>query len=308
MKSKKNIYNFIAVSALVFVLMIFIAPDIAEARRGGRSFGGRRSSSRSYKSSSTKRTSTAKSRKATAKSSRVSSKKSPSFGGKRMSRTEARKKYGTPRKTVRKTGTNQYGGYQNYRYHTYGGYGSSLMTGYMMGSVTSYMMWMPWSGYYWYSRPSYSYSIPDDTKIKWHVDGGQIVGASDEPSVDIEWGPEGTGTVTVVLSSRKGGTEKKEMNVKIWPAGSTTAKPDMSEGEVKEEEVEEASISGPFEVVSGAKSVYSTGTYDVYPPTFNWSKTIITIIVLLVIIYIIKSLFFGKKKKQRPGLNQSSFG
>lgn len=308
MRSRKNIYNFIAVTSLIFLLALFIAPDYAEARgRRGGSFG--RSRSSFGRKSSRSRTSTKRrAPKMTPKAQRTARKKTPSFGGNRIRSSEARKRYGTPRKTVRKTGKNSTGGgYQNYRYHSYSGYGSGLMTGYMMGSFSSRMMWMPWSGYYWYTRPYYSHSIPDNTKITWHVSGGKIKGPSDEPSVEIVWGPEGEGLVTVVLNSRSGGTQKTEMKVKVLPKGSTPAKLAENEEEVVNEEVEEATISGPKEAVSGNSQIYTTGTIDVYPPTFNWSKSIMTILVIVIVLYILKRLLFRKKKRPQVYSN-SSFG
>jgi hypothetical protein len=126
--------------------------NLIKARRGGGgrrggSFGGsRRSRSTSKSSKSTK------SRSSTAK--KTDPKKTPSFGGKRMTQTEARKTYGTPRKTETMTGKNAAGERVSYNVNSYGGYGSGLMTGYMMGA-TPFMWSMPFHPAFYYSRPTY---------------------------------------------------------------------------------------------------------------------------------------------------------
>ncbi|MDA3844456.1 MAG: hypothetical protein PF588_08830 [Candidatus Kapabacteria bacterium] len=154
MLKKQNIRNIIALFFLAAVLTVFMAPDIAEARRGG-SFGGR-SRSRTTRSRPAKRPMTKQQRAAKRQRTVTTQKRTPSFGGKRISSSAARSKYGTPRKTTPMTGKNAYGTNQNYNVHSYGGFSSGLMTGYMMGSITSSMMWMPWRGSFWYSRPYYT--------------------------------------------------------------------------------------------------------------------------------------------------------
>lgn len=127
------------------------------ARRGGgsRSFGGSRRSSRSSSRSSrsTSRSRSSRSSKAT-KAERA---KTPSFGGSRMTSQAAQKKYGTPRKTSTMTGKNANGQPVTYQVNSYGGFGSSLMTGYMMGSLG----WMVIPSLL-YSRPAYV-TNPDGT-------------------------------------------------------------------------------------------------------------------------------------------------
>lgn len=132
---------------VVALLWMFIAPDILEARRGSRSFGGSRSrSTRSYnKSKSNTRTSTAK---------RNTGPKS-SFGGKRMSSSkEYTNKYGAPRKTETKSYANAQGKQQRYVVNSYGGYGSGLMTGYLLGA-TPFLWRTPFHPAFYYSRPHY---------------------------------------------------------------------------------------------------------------------------------------------------------
>ncbi|MBX3042497.1 MAG: hypothetical protein KIT33_06700 [Candidatus Kapabacteria bacterium] len=110
------------------------------ARRGG-SFRGSRSRSSSRSSS-----------RSTARSApKTNPQKTPSFGGKRMSSQQAQAKYGTPRRVQPMQGQNAAGSPVNYNVHHYGGFSSSLMTGYMMGNMAWWMM-MPAM---MYSRPVY---------------------------------------------------------------------------------------------------------------------------------------------------------
>ncbi|MDC1067764.1 hypothetical protein OAQ99_01250 [Candidatus Kapabacteria bacterium] len=126
--------------------------------RRGRSFGGsrrsssRRSSSRRSTSSRSKRNTS--SRRSSSKSGLAQSPKRPSFGGKRMSQSQARKTYSTPRKqeTISRKSAN--GTNQRYVMNSYGGYGSGLMTGYMMGSSMWYWS-MPFHPAFYYGRPAY---------------------------------------------------------------------------------------------------------------------------------------------------------
>lgn len=122
--------------------------EIFDARRGG---GSRRSGSiggsrRSRSSSSNRSRSTTK--------PRTDPKKTPSFGGSRTTKAAAQKKYGTPRKTETITGKNAAGQPVNYRMNSYGGYGSGLMTGYMMGATPFYWS-LPFHPAFYYSRPVY---------------------------------------------------------------------------------------------------------------------------------------------------------
>ena len=129
--------------------------ELVDARRGG---GGRRGGSiggsRRSRSSGTNR-STRTTR------TQTDPKKTPSFGGNRMTQAQATKKYGTPRKTETMVGKNAAGQNVSYSVNRYGGYGSGLMTGYMMGSVP--FMWsMPFHPAFYYSRPTYV-TNPDGT-------------------------------------------------------------------------------------------------------------------------------------------------
>ncbi len=148
MKFNNRIRTILGILFVGLILTMFIAPEIAEARRGGRSFGGRRSYS--------KKSSKPRSAKRSLRSKRtLPPSKRTSFGGTRMnSARDYTSKYGTPRKTQTFQGRNAAGQSQKYVMHQYGGYGSSLMTGYMMGT-TSWMWMMPFHPAFYYSRPYY---------------------------------------------------------------------------------------------------------------------------------------------------------
>ncbi len=141
---------------IIALIILFVAPEFADARRGGRSFGGRRSTSKSYKSNTRSKTSTARKPTSSMNASKSTNPaKRTSFGGSRMTSSKAyTSKYGTPRKKTEYTGTNAAGQQQRYVMHGYGGYGSGLMTGYMMGT-TSWMWSMPFHPAFYYSRPYY---------------------------------------------------------------------------------------------------------------------------------------------------------
>jgi len=169
MEAKNRLTKIIGIFILVMTLMIFLAPDVAEARRGGgfggfgrsRSFGGSRS--RSYQTPrSTRPRSSFGNRGTTTPRATPSSRAASSFGGRRLDggAKQYTSKYGAPRKTSSQTITRN-GVSQNYVMHSYGGYGSSLMTGYMMGTTS--MMWMmPFHPAFYYSRPYYV-DNPDGT-------------------------------------------------------------------------------------------------------------------------------------------------
>lgn len=166
MNSRLNMYRTIGVALLLTILTLFLLPDIAEARRGGggRSFGGSRgrSFSRPSRSSSpsTKQRSTTSRRSSTPKT--ASGRAASSFGGTRLNSSKAyTQKYGTPRQTTTRTVTGANGRPTNYVMYGYGGYGSSLMTGYMLGA-TSWMWSMPFHPAFYYSRPYYV-DNPDGT-------------------------------------------------------------------------------------------------------------------------------------------------
>lgn len=112
-----------------------------ESRRGG-SFGRSRGVTRSR---SNTRSGT-QSRAQTA-----NPQKQPSFGGQRMDRQTAQAKYGAPRRTETVRTSNAAGGQMDYRVNHYGGFSSSLMTGYMMGN----MAWWMTAPAFFYTRPNY---------------------------------------------------------------------------------------------------------------------------------------------------------
>jgi hypothetical protein len=165
MGRKNRLTKILGILILVMTLMIFLAPDVAEARRGGGGFGGRSfggSRSRSYQTPKrTQPRSSFNNRTATPRAT-PSSKAASSFGGKRLDggAKQYTSKYGAPRKTTSQTLTKN-GVSQNYVMHSYGGYGSGLMTGYMMGTTS--MLWMmPFHPAFYYSRPYYV-DNPDGT-------------------------------------------------------------------------------------------------------------------------------------------------
>ncbi len=143
MEHSNLLRRILGILTIVFVLGVFLSPDYAEARggRSGRSsFGRSRSSSFKSKSSRSKssfgkkRSSSRlnKNSRSTTRSSIPKTKQS-SFGGNRLSNQKAyTSKYGAPRKTSTYSGKNAAGKNQNYVVNNYGGYGSGLMTGYMM--------------------------------------------------------------------------------------------------------------------------------------------------------------------------------
>jgi len=152
MESKLKFLRFLGVFTIFLSLAIFLAPDIAEARKGGgRSFGGSRRSV-APKRQAPKQQNKQMQRNRTQSPNRTAAKPS-SFGGKRLnSANDYTSKYGTPRKsnTVSKAGPN--GANTNYVVHSYGGYGSGLMTGYMMGAIP-FMWYTPFHPAFYYSRP-----------------------------------------------------------------------------------------------------------------------------------------------------------
>jgi len=166
---KNKIYKFFGIMLLFTVLAMFVAPEMAEARRGfggfgrsfsRRSFGGSRSF-RSQRSPRTQPRSSFRNRTTTPQRITPSQRATSSFGGQRMSSSKAYTgKYGTPRKSTSQTITRN-GVSQNYVMHSYGGYGSGLMMGYMMGT-TSWMWMMPFHPAFYYSRPYYA-DNPDGT-------------------------------------------------------------------------------------------------------------------------------------------------
>jgi hypothetical protein len=176
MESNNRLRRILGILSIFFALAVFLAPEYAEARRGGgsrSSFGRSRSSgssmfkskSKSNSSFGTKRSSSRlnrNSRTATTTKSTIPKTKQSSFGGSRLASKQAyTSKYGAPRKTSTYEGRNAAGQNQRYVMNNYGGYGSGLMTGYMMGS-TSWMWAMPFHPAFYYSRPYYV-NNPDGT-------------------------------------------------------------------------------------------------------------------------------------------------
>jgi len=131
--------------------------NILEIRRGGGFGGSRRGGSFGKRRSSSR----AKSNRRSSAPKMKPSPKRPSFGGKRMSSTQAKKQYGTPKKQTQMSSRNAQGVRQNYTVNNYGGYGSGLMMGYMAGSSMWYWS-MPFHPAYYYSRPNYVEN-PDGT-------------------------------------------------------------------------------------------------------------------------------------------------
>ena len=150
---KHNLIKGFMTFLVVALIWMFVAPDLLDARRGSsgrRSFGGSRKSkpSKTYNKnkSQTKRTSPTAKRNIGPK---------PSFGGNRLNSSKAyTQKYGTPRKTETKTMSNSQGQQQRYVMNSYGGYGSGLMTGYMMGA-TPFLWSTPFHPAFYYSKPYY---------------------------------------------------------------------------------------------------------------------------------------------------------
>jgi len=145
-----NVKSSTAISSILNFEYNPLADGLMLRRSRGGSFGGRRSRSRTKTRS---KASSKRSKQRAAARKRENAKK-PSFGGSRMKPAAARKKYGTPRKTTQMTGKSAAGVSQNYNVHHYGGYGSGLMTGYLMGSSMWYWS-MPFHPAFYYSRPVY---------------------------------------------------------------------------------------------------------------------------------------------------------
>jgi len=169
MKSRINFRRILGIIFIISLIIILISPDILEARKGsfgGRSFGGFRSKtfkapkfqSRTVPKSSFGRRSIPTTRPSF---SNPSQRAISSFGGKRLnSAKDYTSKYGVPRKTTTQKFTHN-GVPQNYIIHSYGGYGSGLLTGYLMGT-TSWLWMTPFHPAFYYSRPYYVEN-PDGT-------------------------------------------------------------------------------------------------------------------------------------------------
>lgn len=159
----------------VFVMLFMtIAPDLMSQRRGG-SFGGSRSSGRSYSaprsapsggggSFGSSRSTAPRSGSPTSSTAPRSSTSIPrnSFGGSRMSSpTDYTSRYGTPRQVQTQAVPNRTGGTSNYVVNRYGGMGDGFMMGYMMGMVPWYYS-MPFHPAYYHSQPA-TVANPDGT-------------------------------------------------------------------------------------------------------------------------------------------------
>jgi hypothetical protein len=174
MKTRNNFMKFWSLMALIVVSILLVMPDTADARGGsfggsrsfgGRSFGGRSFSKPAPSSPSTPRSSFSKPGTGGMSSPMrmtPSQRAASSFGGKRLSSSsDYTGKYGVPRKTETFARTNAQGLSQNYVIHSYGGFGSGLMMGYMMGH-TPWYWYTPFHPAFFYSRPYYA-DNPDGT-------------------------------------------------------------------------------------------------------------------------------------------------
>jgi len=122
---------------------IFNWQEQFESRRGG-SFGrSRGSGTRTRSSQSNARNQT--------RTQTANPQKQPSFGGQRIDKQQATARYGAPRRTETVQSNNAAGGVMDYRMNYYGGFSSSLMTGYMLGN----MAWWMTAPAFFYSRPNY---------------------------------------------------------------------------------------------------------------------------------------------------------
>jgi hypothetical protein len=123
--------------------------------RRGRSFGGSRSRSTRPSRRSTNKKSSSKRTNRSSSSGLASSPKRPSFGGNRISQSQAKSRYKSPpRKQETVSRPSASGQNTTYVMNHYGGYGSGLMTGYMMGSSMWYWS-MPFHPAFYYGRPAY---------------------------------------------------------------------------------------------------------------------------------------------------------
>lgn len=149
-----NTKSLFLIAFLSLFIFSTIVPDIVEARRGGsRSFGGTRRSTPS-KQYNTPRQSDNRT-KSFGNNRSTSPNRSTSFGGTRLNNSrEYTAKYGTPRNTSKMTVPNNLGGSRNLVVHSYGGYGSGLMTGYLMGA-TPFIWSLPFHPAFYYSKPYY---------------------------------------------------------------------------------------------------------------------------------------------------------
>lgn len=146
----KKYLNLALVATFIFLLLASIMPDDLFARRG--SFGGSRSSSRSY---STRSSSSSRGSSFGGKRSSSSERSMQSATPRRVSNADMRTQYGIPRRVEKVRATNNSGVSRDYQINDYGGYSSGLMRGYVTGSIASHMSYLPWYGAFWYSKPQY---------------------------------------------------------------------------------------------------------------------------------------------------------
>lgn len=150
----KKYLNLALVATFIFLLLASIMPDDLFARRG--SFGGSRSSSRSFSSrSSSSSRSTSRGSSFGGKRSSSSERSMQSATPRRVTNADMRTQYGIPRKVEKVRATNNSGVSRDYQINDYGGYSSGLMRGYVTGSIASHMSYLPWYGAFWYTRPEY---------------------------------------------------------------------------------------------------------------------------------------------------------
>lgn len=169
-------FRSLSVAAIVVALLLSLFPiDVMSQRRGG-SFGGSRSSGRSYSSprsggsrsfGGTRQSTPYGSRGTTRPGSSTTPRSSTttsrnSFGGSRLnSGSDYTSRYGVPRRTETTRIPTAGGGATNYTVHRYGGMGDGFMMGYLMGSIPWYYS-MPFHPAFYYSRP-YTTLNPDGT-------------------------------------------------------------------------------------------------------------------------------------------------
>ncbi len=166
LKTKNNLSKILGIVFLTIALFLLISPDMAYSRRsfGRRSFGGR-SRSRLFKSpkrTRRNRSSFGKNRsRSSFKKMTPSQRAAKSFGGRKLGNAKQYTgKYGVPRKSFSKS-LNRNGVSRNYVFHSYNGYGSGLMTGYLLGR-THWFWSTPFHPAFYYSRPYYV-DNPDGT-------------------------------------------------------------------------------------------------------------------------------------------------
>ncbi len=143
MKTYNQLKSFFGIVIILFVIKLFLFPDFADARRGGGSFGG----SRTFKPRPTQ---TAKPQT----SNIPRQQRTSSFGGTRISKEQAKVKYGIPKKIEQTKRVDADGNQRTYNIYNYEGYANGLMTGYLMGH-TSWLWMMPFHPAFYYSKPYY---------------------------------------------------------------------------------------------------------------------------------------------------------